>query len=202
VASDRPPSVAFAVAPAPAVLAPPAPTPITVDAADDRGVAQVVLLDDSGVVGTDTEAPYVFDLRPGVGDVGANTLIAVATDTAGQTAAAFRELSFDRFAGSLTVTPRRARDRRRPFAWRGTGRLATQAAPLGCTGQVTLTLRRGRRALLTRRIRLKRDCSFAFSLRLKRGAKVGNGRLALGAAFGGNDLVGPAAATATVVRAG
>ena len=204
VDSDRPPTVAFGRrARWSAALRPPAPTPVTVDATDDRGVAQVVLLDDSGVVGTDTEAPYAFDLRPGAGDVGANTLIAVATDTAGQTATAFRELSFDRFAGDpdrdAAAGPRPAPAvrlaRHRPA--RDPGRPARLHGP----GDADAAPRQPRPAH-------EADPAQArLHLRLHAAPEAGReGRQRAaersGATFGGNDLVAPPRPRGTALRAG
>ena len=66
-------------------------------AEDDRGVASVQWMDDDRVICTDTTAPFDCDFKPRIADVGSNTLIAIATDTAGQTAGVTAMKRVERF---------------------------------------------------------------------------------------------------------
>ncbi|HEV2813961.1 MAG TPA: hypothetical protein VGW10_11980 [Solirubrobacteraceae bacterium] len=208
VDGDRPPSVAFGAPSSPFALIDPARgATLPVVASDDRGVAQVVLLDDTIVAGTDATAPFGFDYRPGPGDVGPNTLILVATDTAGQTATAFQSATVDRFApGGVSVRVPTARDRRAPYVYRGTGRVSPPSgmppASACDRGEVTLRVLRARRVLARRVARLSPTCTFGFRFALGRRARRGSGRLRLTAAFGGTDVLKPAQAPARALRAG
>ena len=90
-----------------------AATTLSVSAADDRGVAKVQFFDDDRLVCEVIAAPYNCAYQPRGGDVGRNTLIAVATDGAGQTASAVRAVT------SAASRPRTSRSR--------SGRAATGA---------------------------------------------------------------------------
>ena len=153
---DAPPSVTLDAA-----------TPaVTATAADDHGVASVVFLDDDRVVCTDEAAPYTCDYRPRGEDVGRNTLTAIVTDTAGQTASDRRVLTIGKFAPAgvtLRVSKRRAA---------GRVVLPPEVTPaLGCTGSVALKVKRGTRTA-TLRTRLKADCTYRARLKLRRRAQV------------------------------
>ena len=92
---------------------------LTASAADDRGIASVAFVDDDRVVCVDDTAPYSCDYAPRGDDVGRNTLTAIATDTAGQTASDRKLLAIGRFAPAgltLKVSKRRAAWPRRPAA--------------------------------------------------------------------------------------
>ena len=71
---------------------------LTVNAADDRGLTKVQFFDDDRLVCELTAAPFNCAYQPRGGDVGRNTLVAVATDGAGQTTSAVRAISVRRFA--------------------------------------------------------------------------------------------------------
>ena len=99
-ADDAPPTVAF-TGPADGARLSGAPT-LTADAADDRGVASVRFMAGARVLCTDTTAPYACPFSLTGADVGRATLVAVATDGAGQTATA-------RARASASAASRRAR---------------------------------------------------------------------------------------------
>ena len=78
------------------------------DATDDRGLAKVQFLDDDRVVCEDLAAPYECAYQPRGGDVGRNTLVAIAVDTAGQTTSVVRAVTVRRFTSpglSLSLRP-------------------------------------------------------------------------------------------------
>ena len=58
---------------------------------NDRGLAKVQFLDDDRVLCEDAVAPYECPFQPRGGDVGRNTLVAIAVDTAGQTTSLARD---------------------------------------------------------------------------------------------------------------
>ena len=91
---------------------------LSVNAADDRGLTKVQFFDDDRVVCEVTAAPFNCAYQPRGGDVGRNTLVAVATDGAGQTTSAVRAITVRRFAAKdMTLTLRPSRDRRAPYSF-------------------------------------------------------------------------------------
>ncbi len=94
---DRPPTIAWAAPAAGARLAADPRNTLTVNAADDRGIALVRFLDDDRVICEVTAAPYTCALPARAGDVGRNTLTAIAVDGAGQTASVQRAVIVNRF---------------------------------------------------------------------------------------------------------
>lgn len=206
VPEDRSPTVVL-TGPAPsALLRTNGPTVLTADASDDKGIATVLFLDDDRIVCADTAAPYTCDYQPRGEDVGRNTLVAVAVDTAQQTASTTRAFSVDRFTvAGITgaVTP--ARDLRAPFVFRTAGRLRLPpfvTAALGCAdGQVSIQVKAGSKTISTRRADLRRDCSFSSTVRFAdRSRFTRNGRLRFTLRFTGNEVLGRSAAVARNVR--
>ncbi|HEY6890057.1 MAG TPA: Ig-like domain-containing protein [Solirubrobacter sp.] len=108
-------------------------TTLRVNAADDRGVASVTFLDDGRTLCTDAAAPFKCDYRPRAADVGRNTLVALVTDAAGQTASSVRTVEVQRFE-PRAVTLRVARRGDRLIA---TGKVRLPAG-LPCAGAVTI----------------------------------------------------------------
>ena len=161
---DLPPGVTFTVA---AQLSPNAPTALRADATDDRGIRRVLFMDDERVLCNDDAAPFECPYQPRGEDVGRDTLIAVAIDTAEQAAFLSREVTVAKFTATrLSIAFRRGR---------ASGALALPAAltqPLGCRGTVTVRVRRGRRTIATRKVRLSRTCRYRLRIRVRRGAAI------------------------------
>ena len=127
---------------------------LEVTASDDRGVASVRFSAGEQTLCTDTTAPYTCDFRPGVGDVGRKTIVAVAVDGAGQTATAIRTLVVPRLkprSVSLTVK----RQGRRFVA---TGKV-TLPRGIPCDGEVAV-----KAGKTTRTGKLSRTCTFRIAL--------------------------------------
>lgn len=187
---DRPPNIAWSAPSAGVTLTANAATTLAVNATDDRGVARVQFLDDDRVVCDDTEAPYTCAYRPRGGDVGRNTLIAVAIDGANQTTSVVRPVSVRRFdARELTATLRPGRDRRAPYAFRVTGRLVRPefvSPSQGCSGTIVVTAKRGSRTVSTKRATLGRTCEYQVTFRFRRRTASS---LRMRASFGGNDVL-------------
>jgi hypothetical protein len=193
---DQPPTIGF-LAPAANGLVPASGASVTLAALDDRGVANVELFDDGAAVGVDGAAPFAIPYRPTGGDVGLNTLVAVATDTAGQTATAIRRVRVGRFAPrrvSLQVTP--TRDRSAPYRFRVSGsvlRPPRVSAGQGCrAGIVVVTVKRAGRTVSSRRASLRRNCTFGAGV----SGRAGSNRVT--ARFLGNEVF---AARSSAVRA-
>jgi hypothetical protein len=195
---DRPPAVSFA-APAPAARLPAGtPTLLVADAGDDRGIARVEFLDDGRAVCTDTDAPYSCSYQPRGDDVGADTLLATATDTSGQTATAVQAISVDQFSAPLSARLTPARDLRPPYGFRLTGRIALPG-PItparGCSGTVSVQVKAGTRTLSTRRVALSGGCTYAWSVTFSSRRRFGRATsLRFAARFLGNAVLKPAAA--------
>jgi Bacterial Ig domain/RTX calcium-binding nonapeptide repeat (4 copies) len=148
---------------------------LRVNAADDHGVAQVRFLDDARVVCVDRVAPFTCRYRPRGGDVGRDTLTAVAVDGAGQTASAVRSVRVARFS------PRRLTLSRHGTIASGRLRLPARVSRrLGCRGTVTV-----RGAGASRRARVSKRCTYR--VRMPFAASVR-------ARFGGNAVLRPARA--------
>jgi hypothetical protein len=153
---DRAPTLAWE-APAAKVSANRGVT-LRVSAGDDRGVASVRFLDDDRVVCTDTVAPFTCAYRPRAEDVGPNTLVAIVSDSAGQTAGVTREVTVARFvprAVTLAVRDRVAR-----------GKVSLPGG-VPCAGRVAV--RSGRTVRTTA---LSKTCTYRVAIPAARGAKV------------------------------
>ena len=201
---DLPPTVAFSAPARGSRIQSNTPTTLTATAGDDRGVAQVVFLDDERVVCTDTAAPYECSYQPRGEDVNRNTLAAVAVDTTGQIAFAGNTVVVPRFAATrLTVSTSPRRDRRSPFRFTTTGRLrlpATVTSALGCSGQVAVQIKAGKKTISTRRVRLSRSCRYRSSVRFTLPRRLNPRRLRVQARFAGNTIVARKSSRRIAVR--
>ena len=198
-ADDRPPTADFA-SPGVGALLRGAAT-IAVTATDDRAVSRVLLMDDGEVVGTDTSAPYTFRYQPGAGDIGRNTLTAVAVDSGDQATTAVRPVRVDRLLPAITATLATARDRRAPYAFAIAGTVTPPAgvsAAQGCAGgRVLVQARRGTRVVASGRVAVSRSCRYAVRVRP---ARAGGLRIAV--RWLGNAVLRPRSARTLRARAG
>ena len=205
-ADDRPPTVSFASPLDNALIGTLRPSTIVVNAADDRGVTRVSLVDDGRVVATDTTAPYAFDYVPGGDDVGRNTLVAIAVDGAEQTASAVRPVRVDRFLPTIRGIATPVRDRRAPYRFRISGALGLPravTAAQGCrTGSVSVQVKRGRRTISTRRAEVTRRCTFSSAVIFRDRRRLGDGRLRVTVRFLGNAVLRERTAASFGLRAG
>lgn len=125
-------------------------TALAVDVSDDRGVANVRFLSGDTVLCTVTAAPYTCAPAFGVADVGRGTIVAVVTDTAGQTATAVRTITVPRFKPrSVSLTIRRQGKR-----FVATGKVALPAG-VACSGTVAVKVGK-----TTRTGTLRASCAF------------------------------------------
>ncbi|MDA0184560.1 Ig-like domain-containing protein [Solirubrobacter phytolaccae] len=200
---DKPPVLAWSAPGASASLSANDPTVLRVDATDDRGLAKVQFLDDERVVCEITAAPYECAYQPRGGDVGRNTLIAIAFDGAGQTTSVVRPVTVRRFTSAgLSLSFKPSRDRKAPYSFRATGTLrrpATVSPTQGCSGRVVITAKRGSKTVGTTRTSLGRTCEYAVTVRFR--SKVGS-RIRLTAKFEGNDVISSRSAPRRTVRLG
>jgi hypothetical protein len=206
---DRPPTIAFVAPAAGATLNAAAPTPVTVTASDDRGIARVVLVDDGQEVGQSTAAPYTIAYQPRGGDVGVNQLAVVAHDTAGQTTTAFRTVRVNRFTPrSLSVRFTPARDRTLPFRFTTSGTLNLPSGGLvsraqGCRGVVSVQVKRGSRTISTRRATLQPTCTYSSTVVFRDTTRTGRrGALKVTVRFLGNEVLARRSASPRSFRIG
>lgn len=127
---------------------------LEVTAGDDRGVVSVRFLVGDRELCTDTTAPFACTFKPGIGDVGRKTIVAITTDTAGQTATAVRTITVPRFT-PRSVSLAVKRQGRRFVA---TGKVALPAG-VPCSGEVAV-----KAGANTRTGKLSRTCTYRIVL--------------------------------------
>ena len=190
---DAPPTVSFTAPAQDAKIG--GTSNVTATASDDRGIAAVVLIDDGRVVGQDTTAPYSIPYTPTGDDVGRNTLVLTAIDTAQQTATAVRPVRVDRFTPTgLTARIAPKRDARIPYRFTTSGTLAlpnnvTRAQ--GCSGQVAIQIKAGRKTISNRRAKLTNTCTYRSAVRFTVRDRVRRGTLNVTVRYLGNDVLLP-----------
>jgi Ca2+-binding RTX toxin-like protein len=199
-ADDRPPVVTWTLGAT--SLSADKPTTLTADATDDRGVAKVQFLDDDRLVCEDTTAPYTCDYQARGGDVGRDTLIARAVDTADQASSAIQAVTVRRFsARKLTLKLNPGRDTRAPYRFQVTGNLTLPpfvSRTQGCQGaEVSIIVRAGSKIVATRRLTLSRVCGY--QRRIDFSSRPGT-RPRFTAKFLGNDVVQPISAPSKTGR--
>jgi Ca2+-binding RTX toxin-like protein len=202
-ADDRPPVVNWTAPAAGTSISADKPTTLTATATDDRGVAKVQFLDDDRLVCEDTTAPYTCDYQARGGDVGRDTLIARAVDTADQASSAIQTVTVRRFsARKLTLKLNPSRDARAPYRFQVTGNLTlppTVSRTQGCQGaEVAINVRAGSKIVASRRLTLSRVCGYQRRISFTR--RPPGTRLRFTATFLGNDLMQPIAAPSRTGR--
>jgi len=106
--------------------------------------------------------------------------------------------------GTLSAKVTNAVDLRAPFRFRTTGRLTLPSAiakSVGCKGRVSVQVKRGAVTLSTRRVTLRKDCTYAVTVSFanaRRFAKVK--RLKFTVRFAGNSRVSPTTAPVRFAR--
>ncbi len=193
IPEDAPPTVSFTSPAQDAKLG--GTSNVTATASDDRGIAAVVLIDDGRVVGQDTTAPYSIPYTPTGDDVGRNTLVLTAIDTAQQTATAVRPVRVDRFTPTgLTARIKPKRDARIPYRFTTSGSLALPAnvtRAQGCSGQVAIQIKAGKKTISNRRAKLTGSCTYRSAVRFTVRDRVRRGRLNVTVRYLGNDVLLP-----------
>jgi hypothetical protein len=203
VFDDRPPLIAWVSPGANASLSANTPSRFTVNASDDRGITKVQFFDDDRLLCEVTAPPFDCAYVARGGDVGRNTLIAVAIDGAGQTTSTIRVVDVRRFSSrGLGLALRPSRDRKAPYSYRASGRLlrpTTVSPSQGCSGTVTITAKRGSKTVAKHRTGLTRNCEYATTLKYRK--RIAR-KLRLSAKFGGNDVLSTRTARSRTIRLG
>jgi len=162
---DRPPTITLTGPPANSKIATRTTTPFTANVTDDHGISAVLFTANGRLVCTATVAPYTCNYQPSGADVGRTAIVAVAVDTAQQTATAEDTVTVPRFSlggFSASVSPKSDRVGAARFTTRGKVTLpaAVQAAD-GCgRGVVTIKISAAGRTISTHRTVLKNDCTY------------------------------------------
>jgi hypothetical protein len=200
---DRPPSLVWAAPAANAEISANTTTVLSVNASDDRGLSKVQFYDDDRLVCERVAAPFDCPYQPRGSDVGRNTLIAVATDGAGQTTSVVRAVTVRRFATrSMTLTLHPSRDRKAPYAFALSGKVSRPdpvSPSQGCTGTITFSAKRGSKLISSKRVSLTRTCEYktTFSFRTRTASRV-----RFQAKFGGNEVLTGASSRVRTARLG
>jgi hypothetical protein len=200
---DRAPTLAWSAPSVGAALSANTTTTLSVDATDDRGLAKVQFFDDDRLLCEVTAAPFKCSYQPRGGDVGRNTLIAVATDGAGQTTSVVRAITVRRFvAKDMTLTLKPSRDRKAPYGFSLAGKI-TRPAPVspsqGCSGTITFSAKRGSKLITSKRVSLTRTCEYktTFTFKTRTASSV-----RFQAKFGGNEVLSTASSKTRTARLG
>ena len=106
--------------------------------------------------------------------------------------------------GRLTVRVSPSGDRRAPYRFTTSGRLTLPrgvTAAAGCRGQVSVQVKRGGTTISTRRVFLRRNCTFSSAVTFRTRARFASSRsLRFTVRFLGNARIAPATAAARFVR--
>lgn len=163
---------------------------------DDRGVEKVTFYLDGEQECVVREAPYSCRVKPRFVPRDRLTIIAIATDTAGQTSTALGTLRLPRKLKPKGLSLRTDTRGRNVYA---SGRLRLPAGIRnrdGCEGRVEVALRRpGGRVVERERVRLDRSCEYLARLRGERGRTY-----RIKARFLGNELLRPKSSPTKRVR--
>jgi hypothetical protein len=97
-----------------------------------------------------------------------------------------------------------SRDVRAPYRFRISGQLTRPAGisrAAGCSGRVSVQIKRGRTTISTRRVSLRSDCSYSLRVSFANRRRFGSlARLRFTARFAGNARILPARAPARFAR--
>ena len=193
---DRPPTVTWSTPASAASFRGDVATPLTVTATDDRGVAKVQFFDEERLLCEDTAAPYTCSYQARGADIGRNTLIAVATDTAGQATTAIRLVMVDRFRPSVSLSLKPSRDKRPPYRFKAGGTLTKAGA---CSGSVVVTAKAGKRTISARRAKVSSKCRYSVAMSFRSRVRP---RLKFSARFEGNSSTVARSSSSKTARLG
>jgi Ca2+-binding RTX toxin-like protein len=203
---DLPPTVGWVTPTQNKALASGAKTTLEVNAGDDHGVSKVEFYVGQRLVCTDTTAPYQCAYQPVGADLGRNTLVAIATDTAGQTSAALNSVTVPRFVPksiSAKTTPKT--DAKAPYKYKTSGRVTPPTGVTnlqGCTGgHVTIAFRAGKKTVSSRRVATKANCTYSSSVTFRIASRLSS-KLTVLVRFTGSSVLGPRSHKSYSVKVG
>jgi hypothetical protein len=103
-------------------------------------------------------------------------------------------------AKSVSAKVKPARDRSKPYAFTFSGKVALPTGVSnanGCKGTVTITLKKGKKTITSKKATVRKDCTYSAKVKVKSKAKM-----TAAAKFGGNAAVGAKTSAKINVRAG
>jgi hypothetical protein len=185
---DHPPALVWTAPKSRAHVSGDSPPTLMVTATDDRGVAHVEFYDDDRKLCTVTAAPYACVYHPTGGDVGRNTLRAVAVDGAGQTATVVRIVNVVKFRPKrVTLTAKHSV---------AGGRIVLPAGVTpgqGCKGTVTVRADASYGTAARRHLKVSHKCTFRTRI-------VSRSVLRVTARFNGNAVLRARSSAAHTLR--
>jgi Ca2+-binding RTX toxin-like protein len=205
IPEDAPPTVSW-VSPAPGkAISSTAATVLQVNAADDKGISKVEFYVGQRLVCTATAAPYTCSYLPQGVDFGRDTLVAVAYDTAGQTASSLNSVKVPRFVATrLTAKTAPKVAKKFPATFTTSGKLVLSANvgnSVGCAGgHVSIQFRAGKKTISNRRVATKSDCSYKSKVKFRLPGRLHPKSLTVLVRFTGSSVVGPRAAKRYTVK--
>jgi hypothetical protein len=171
----------------------------TADTAAGASVAKVEFFLGNELLCTDTAAPYTCKVVPTGAQVGKQSLRAVVTDSAKQTASTHKTVTIAKFAPvGMTMKAKAGKAKKGKVARTLSGSLKLPArvtAAEACTsGSVAVRVERaGKTVLPSTQVSLHRDCSWRLRFTAVSGsANAGNQKFMATAKFGGNAVLKPA----------
>jgi Ca2+-binding RTX toxin-like protein len=195
VPEDQPPSVSFATPSNGKSIPTNKATTLVANASDDHGISKVVFSVGTRVVCTDTTAPYTCDYTPIGSDLGHDTLIAVAYDTAGQTALAVDSVTVPRFVPtSLSAKTTPKKDTTLPYRFTTSGKVnvAPNVGPGACTGgHVSVQFRAGKKTISNRRVATAANCTYRSTVTFRIPSRLHPKTLTVLVRFLGSSELGP-----------
>jgi hypothetical protein len=202
---DKQPAVAWTSPADGATLPTTAPTTLTVNASDDKGIAKVQFLAGTRIVCEDATAPYTCSYTPTGADAGKQVLSAIAIDTSQNATTALRSVRVARFAPKLSERLTPTRDVKAPYRFRVSGALTPPSgmskAEACSSGRISTQYKAGRKTISTRRVDLKSNCTYSVTTTFNDRARFGKAtRLKVTVRFSGNTAIAPKTLTSRYVR--
>jgi Ca2+-binding RTX toxin-like protein len=188
-ADDKPPAITWNVPGSRASFRGDQVATLVATATDDRGIAKVQFFDGDRLICEVKAAPYSCRYQARGSDVGRNALIATAIDGDNQATSAVRVVNVTRFRPALTL-----RASRKGHGYKASGTLSHAGA---CSGTVTVTGKRGKRTISTRRVKLSKSCRYSTTVRFKRRPAS---KVKVSARYGGNASTLPRSSKSKSVR--
>jgi hypothetical protein len=142
-------------------------------------------------------------------NAGKNTLKAVITSNGGATASASETVTYTKANKpkpnkvSDKVTPHA--DHKAPYRYKASGSISRPkgiSARAGCTGSVRLTVKHGRKTLVSRKLKVSKKCKFSRKVSFRRKHLKGHGKLRFSFRFLGNRSLAARSGRTITVRFG
>ena len=103
-------------------------------------------------------------------------------------------------AKSVSVKIKPSRDRSKPYSFTFSGKVTLPSGVTtakGCSGTVTVTLKNGKKTVTTKKVSVKKDCTYSAKVTVSK-----KGKMKASVKFAGNSSVGAKTSAALNLRAG